>query len=131
MKNELIKRAFKAMENAYAPYSKFTVGASLLCKNGKIYDGCNVENASFGATLCAERSAFASAIAQGEREFEAVAIVCSNQDEKTRLCPPCGICRQVMAELCDKDFKIFLSDGSETKQYTLSEILPLSFKLEV
>ena len=131
MKNELIKRAFKAMENAYAPYSKFTVGASLLCKNGKIYDGCNVENASFGATLCAERSAFASAIAQGDREFEAVAIVCSNQDGKTRLCPPCGICRQVMAELCDKDFKIFLSDGSETKQYTLSEILPLSFKLEV
>ena len=131
MKNELIKRAFSVMENSYAPYSKFTVGASLLCKNGKIYDGCNAENASFGATICAERSAFAAAISNGEREFEAIAIVGKKQGEKTDFCSPCGTCRQFMTEFCDKDFKIYLSDGTEIKEYTLGELIPLSFNLEV
>ncbi len=131
MKKELVKRAFSVAEKAYAPYSKFTVGASLLCKNGKIYDGCNVENASYGATICAERSAFASAISGGEREFEAIAIVGKKQGAKMDFCSPCGICRQFMTEFCDKDFRIYLSDGSDIKEYTLGELIPLSFDLEV
>lgn len=131
MKNELVKRALSVMENAYAPYSKFTVGASLLCKSGKIYDGCNAENASYGATICAERSAIAAAVSGGEREFEAIAIVGKKQGEKMNFCLPCGICRQVMAEFCGDDFKIYLSDGSDIKEYTLGELFPLTFNLEV
>lgn len=131
MNNELVKRAFSVAGKAYAPYSNFTVGASLLCKNGKIFDGCNIENASFGATICAERSAFASAISNGEREFEAIAIVGKKQEGKANFCTPCGICRQVMTEFCDEDFKIYLSDGSKIKEYTLKELLPQSFNLEV
>lgn len=131
MKKELIKRAFSVTENSYAPYSKFTVGASLLCKSGKIYDGCNAENASFGATICAERSAFAAAISNGEREFEAIAIVGKKQGAEMDFCLPCGICRQFMTEFCDKDFIIYLSDGTKIKEYTLGELIPLSFNLEV
>lgn len=127
MKNELVKRAFSAMQNAYAPYSQFAVGASLLCRNGKIYDGCNVENTSFGATICAERSAFSSAVSNGEREFDAIAIVSKNKN----FCPPCGICRQFMTEFCDKDFKIYLSNGTDIREYTFGELMPLSFNMEV
>ncbi len=127
---ELLVAAHRARNNAYALYSHFKVGAALLAKNGTVYLGCNVENASFGATTCAERSAFASAIADGAREFAAIAIVGGKEHEPTEACAPCGICRQVIAEFCNPDFRIILenTDGSE-KVLTLSELLPYSFSL--
>lgn len=109
---ELLAIAQQARQRAYAPYSHFAVGAALLTKSGKVYPGCNIENASFGATNCAERTAFFSAVFAGEREFEAIAIVGGPEDTKNhRFCPPCGICRQVMREFCDLDFKIYLENG--------------------
>ena len=128
-KNELIKKATDAMKNAYAPYSKFTVGAALLSKNGKVYTGCNVENSSYGVTNCAERTALFSAIADGEREFCAIAIVGGEKGEIAHFCPPCGVCRQALSEFCDEDFKIYLYNGKKIKEYKLSKILPLQFEL--
>ncbi len=124
---ELIDLAIKARKMAYVPYSNFKVGAALKTKTGKIYLGCNIENAAYPATNCAERTAFFKAISEGERDFEAIAVVGGKDD--LVLCPPCGVCRQVMNEFCDKDFKIVLFDGKEEKVYTLEEILPLGFKL--
>lgn len=127
-KTDLIKKAEHARHNSYAPYSHFSVGAALLCKNGNLYTGVNIENSSFGATLCAERSAFASAISAGEREFLAVAVVGGIQNiEADKPCPPCGICRQFMSELCGEDFLILLSDGDGITEYTLAQMLPHSF----
>ena len=128
---ELIEQALKARERAYAPYSKFAVGAALLTKNGRIYLGCNIESASFSPTCCAERVAFFSAVSNQEREFSAIAIVGGNIDnKKLKLCSPCGVCRQVMSEFCSRDFKVILSDGAEdVKIYTLDELLPLSFTM--
>ena len=100
---DLIRLAEAARERAYAPYSGFLVGAALLGKSGKVYLGCNVENAGYSATNCAERTAFFKAISDGEREFQAIAIVGGKRGEKPGYCPPCGICRQVMAEFCDGD----------------------------
>lgn len=119
----LIKEAKIAMENSYSPYSKFAVGAALLTKDGAIYRGCNIENAAYGAANCAERTALFAAIADGVREFEAIAIVSSSGD----FTYPCGICRQVIAELMP-DGKIILSNTEdELRIYTLDEILPHSF----
>jgi len=128
---ELIQQALKARKNAYAPYSKFAVGAALLTKNGKIYLGCNIESASFSPTCCAERVAFFNAVSNSEREFSAIAIVGGNiDDEKLNICSPCGVCRQVMSEFCSPDFKVILSDGEENiKIYNLGELLPLSFSI--
>lgn len=118
--------AVEALKNAYAPYSKFKVGAALLAGNGAVYAGVNIENASFGATICAERTAFAKAISEGVREFEAIAVVSS---EGTAL--PCGICRQFMLEFCASDFKIITGDDAESLRiYTLSELMPEGFRLE-
>lgn len=128
-KEELIGNAMAAMKNAYAPYSKFSVGAALLCKNGKVYSGCNVENASYGATTCAERTTFCSAVAAGEKGFSAIAIVGGKCGRVEKYCPPCGICRQIMSEFCDKDFKIYLYNGVEIKTFTLEDLLPESFDL--
>ncbi len=128
-KEELIGNAMAAMKNAYAPYSKFTVGAALLGASGKVYFGCNVENASYGATICAERTAFASAVAHGEKEFCSIAIVGGKGGRVEKYCSPCGICRQVMSEFCKKDFKIYLYNGVEIKTCTLEELLPESFGL--
>ena len=128
--SNLINSALKARENAYAPYSKYRVGAALLDKNGHVFLGCNVENASYGATICAERSAFSSAVSQGAAEFEAIAIVGGHNEAVSDYASPCGICRQVMAELCDKDFKIILFDGKNEKVFTLNELLPQAFNLE-
>jgi len=125
MYTELIKKAIKARENAYAPYSEFKVGAALLCKDGKIYTGCNIENISYGATNCAERTAIFKAVSEGEYEFEAIAIV--GGKDKLELTSPCGMCRQVMSEFCDSDFKIILADDVNQKEYLLEELLPLSF----
>lgn len=123
---DLISRAILARDRAYAPYSHFKVGASLLCANGKIYDGCNVENASYGATICAERGAFASAIANGERDFVAIAIV-GGLNGTSEPCFPCGICRQFMSELCGNEFEVVLCNGDSTHVYKLDELLPYGF----
>jgi cytidine deaminase len=127
---ELIRRAFAAQKKSYSPYSHFEVGAALLCADGEIFEGCNIENASYGASNCAERTAFFRAVYEGKRDFRAIAIVGKPADAKNfEYCAPCGICRQVMAEFCDPDtFEILLPRSEEDYQvYTLSELLPLSF----
>lgn len=129
---ELVNLAIEAREHAYIPYSGFAVGAALLTKDGKVYQGCNIENSAFGPTNCAERTAFFTAVYQGEREFEAIAIVGGKGGEPiSELCAPCGVCRQVMREFCKDDFKIYLSKGDgNVLTYTLSDLLPLSFSGE-
>ena len=128
-KEELIGNAMAAMKNAYSPYSEFCVGAALLTKKGKVYTGCNIENSSYSATNCAERTAFFSAVKNGERQFSAIAVVGGKKGRVENYCSPCGVCRQVMSEFCDKDFKIYLYNGVEIKVYTLEELLPQSFEL--
>ena len=126
---ELIARAIAAMDRAYVPYSGYRVGAALLCADGKVYEGCNIENGSYGATNCAERTAFFRAVFDGEREFTAIA-VCGGKDGIIRdYFPPCGICRQVMREFCEDDFKIYMvgKDGVYLER-TLDVILPDSFR---
>ncbi len=127
---ELIEKAKGAMENAYAPYSDFKVGAALLAKDGRIFSGCNVENAAYGPSNCAERTAIFKAVSEGVRDFEAIAIVGGKAGAIEDFCPPCGVCRQVMSEFCDKDFRIVLEgkDGAQ-KTFTLGELLPESFSL--
>lgn len=129
-KEELIKQAIKASKNSYTPMSNFTVGAALLTRSGKIYLGCNIENSSYSATNCAERTAFFKAISEGEKEFEAIAIVGGKNGEFKEFCSPCGICRQVMNEFVTKNFKIILGKhNGEYKEYTMEELLPEGFKL--
>ena len=122
---ELLELAKTARENAYAPYSNFLVGAALLCKDGKVYTGCNVENAAYSPTLCAERVAFGKAISEGEKDFVAIAVVGGKRGEETVPCTPCGVCRQVMGEFCKPDFLIC----TEGKTYSLQELLPEGFSL--
>ena len=126
--NELIEFAIKARESAYTPYSNYKVGAALKAKSGKIYLGCNIENAAFSPTVCAERVAFFKAISEGEKDFEAIAVV-GGKEEITDFAPPCGVCRQVMSEFCSPDFEIILYNGKEEKVYKLKEILPRAFSL--
>ena len=129
---ELLKTAIEARENAYVPYSHFAVGAALLAKSGKVYRGCNVENAAYGPPNCAERTAFFTAVCAGEREFEALAI-CGGPAGKpvSELCAPCGVCRQVIREFCPDDFPIVLTtDGTKLYETTLAELLPLSFSAD-
>lgn len=127
---QLIELAYKARERAYTPYSGFQVGAALLTKEGKVYQGCNIENASFTPTNCAERTAFFKAVSEGEREFAAIAIVGGAAGtRKGELCAPCGVCRQVMREFCDpKEFRIILEDGKGgILNLALEELLPFGF----
>ena len=126
---ELIERAHQAAQHAYAPYSGFAVGAALLSSDGVVYTGCNIENRSFGATCCAERTAFFKAVSDGVYDFDAIAIVGGKDGDFTKLCPPCGVCRQVMAEFCSGDFKILLRDGEKVQTHTLSGLFPLPFSL--
>ena len=120
---DLVELAIKAKENAYVPYSNFRVGAALLTKNGKVYTGCNIENASYGATNCAERTAIFKAVSEGEREFEAIAINADTDD----MTFPCGICRQVIIEF-SRDIKLYISNKSgEYKEYSIGELLPGAF----
>lgn len=119
---QLIKAAKEAQAFSYSPYSGFKVGAALLCKSGKVYTGCNIENASFSATVCAERTALFKAVSEGEREFSAMAIV-----GNTDLCFPCGVCRQAMSEFCGADFKIYLEENGKPVTYALGELLPGRF----
>ena len=125
-KTELIQAALEARENAYAPHSGFAVGAAVLTDNGTIYTGCNVENAAFGETCCAERVAIFKAVSDGERYFSAIAVVGAQKgEEPSTPCPPCGSCRQVMAEFCSDDLTV-LSTDLET---TLGDLLPQAFRL--
>ncbi len=127
---ELIEMALEARESAYAPYSHFKVGAALLGKNGVVYKGCNVENASYPATNCAERTAIFSAVAAGQKEFDAIAIVGGSEyAENLELCAPCGVCRQVMREFCiPAKFEVILAKNkTDYKVFTLEELLPMSF----
>lgn len=128
-KEELIGNAMAAMKNAYSPYSEFCVGAALLTKKGKVYTGCNIENSSYSATNCAERTAFFSAVKNGERQFSAIAVVGGKKGRVENYCSPCGVCRQIMSEFCDKNFKIYLYNGVEIKTYTLGELMPDAFSL--
>ena len=129
-RHELVKLALDARKMAYAPYSHFKVGAALLTGSGKVYQGCNVENAAFTAGNCAERTAFFNAVSQGELEFEAIAIVGGAEDANVLdICAPCGVCRQVMMEFCNYDeFEIILGTNTDKLQtYKLKELLPAGF----
>lgn len=128
---ELIEKAKKAAENAYAPYSGFKVGAALLTKSGRVYLGCNIESSSFSPTNCAERTAFFKAVSEGEREFEKIAVAGGKNGDFSDYCTPCGVCRQVMSEFCGEDFKVLLGkNGEEYRELTLGELLPHSFSLK-
>lgn len=127
---KLLEIALEARKMSYAPYSHFKVGAALLAKNGNVYKGCNVENASYTPTNCAERTAFFKAVSEGVKDFDAIAIVGGSEDTKElSICAPCGVCRQVMMEFCDpKTFRIILgSEVNDMRVYTLEELLPLGF----
>lgn len=130
---ELIQAAIEARKQAYAPYSEYLVGAALLAEDGEIYRGCNIENASYGATNCAERTAFFKAVSQGKRNFHAIAIVGGSREAEQGtpfpdMAYPCGICRQVMREFCGPDFRILVGRSTEDfQEYTLDELLPESF----
>lgn len=124
---ELMKAAVKARENSYSPYSGFKVGAALLTKSGKAYTGCNVENAAFTPTNCAERTAVFKAVSEGEREFSAIAIVGGKGEEVASFCAPCGVCRQVLAEFCGADFRILLGTPEKFSAFFLNDLLPYSF----
>ncbi|MBR0303330.1 MAG: cytidine deaminase [Clostridia bacterium] len=127
-RESLIEAARDAASRAYAPYSGFSVGAALLTRDGKVYTGCNIENSSYSATLCAERVAISKAISAGERDLQAIAVVGGNG---SRITPPCGVCRQVMSEVCDPaTFEIVLSDNGNVVSYTLAQLRPLAFGAE-
>jgi len=128
-KKELLDKAQEMLNFSYAPYSHFKVGAALLAKNGTVYTGCNIENASYTPTICAERTAFFKAVSEGCKEFSAIAIMGGQDGVVSDFCPPCGVCRQVMMEFCNpKTFMIYLRNSKgEVKEFTLEEILPLGF----
>lgn len=130
-KVELCEMAKEAMKNSYSPYSNCTVGAALLAKSGRVYLGCNIENASFSPTICAERSAFASAVSAGERSFEAIAITGGKDGEIGGAFYPCGVCRQVIREFCDDSFPIYVLAKEGIISLTLKDLLPYSFSNEV
>ena len=123
----LVEEAIKAMNNSYSPYSNFKVGAALKTKDGKIFAGCNIESVSYTPSNCAERTAFFKAISEGYKEFDSIAIVGGLNGNINKYCYPCGVCRQVMTEFCESNFKIIVYDGNDTKTYLLSELLPCSF----
>ncbi len=132
MEKQLIAQAFAAQKNAYTPYSHFRVGAALLAKNGNIYQGCNIENAAYTPTNCAERTAIFKAVSEGVREFEAIAIVGGKEgilQGEGELCPPCGVCRQVMREFCDPEtFRVILAASADNyRVLLLKELLPMGF----
>ena len=128
-RQELIQKAIDTLALSYTPYSNFKVAAALVSKSGVIYTGCNIENASYTPTNCAERTAFFKAVSEGEKEFESIVIVGGKDGVLADYCPPCGVCRQVMMEFCDpKEFKVILAKSVEDyKEYTLEELLPLGF----
>ena len=126
---KLVELAKEAMARAYAPYSRYKVGAALLCKDGTVYQGCNVENAAYSPTNCAERTAFFKAIYDGKREFSAIAVCGGKDGVISGLFPPCGVCRQVMREFCEEDFRIYMVTPEGYEERTLAQLLPDSFSL--
>lgn len=128
-KKRLLDKAKEMLSFSYAPYSHFKVGAALLGKSGTVYGGCNIENASYTPTVCAERAAFFKAVSGGEKAFEGIAIVGGPEGVIRDFCPPCGVCRQVMAEFGRPDeFRVLLENAEgEIKEFTLAELLPLGF----
>lgn len=127
---KLIKKAIEMLNFSYAPYSNFHVGAALLTSESEIYTGCNIENAAYGPSNCAERTAIFKAVSEGKKEFEAIAVVGGKNGKIENFCPPCGVCRQVLAEFCKKDFEIVLAKSTnEYKIMTLEQLLPESFSL--
>lgn len=129
MIEKLIDTAIEQLKFSYTPYSNFKVGAALLIKSGKIYTGCNIENASYTPTNCAERTAFFKAVSEGVRDFQAICIVGGKDGKLTEYTAPCGVCRQVMMEFCNpKTFQIILAVDKERYEiYTLEELMPLGF----
>jgi len=128
-KEQLCELAIQAMQGAYAPYSGYWVGAALLCADGTVYTGCNIENASYTPTVCAERTAFFKAVSDGKREFSAIAICGGKGGVISGFFPPCGVCRQVMREFCRDDFTVYLIGDGAVKTRTLADLLPDSFSL--
>lgn len=128
-REDLCEKALEMRSKAYTPYSHFQVGAALLCRDGSIYTGCNIENAAYTPSNCAERTAFFKAISEGCREFTAIAIAGGNEaSESLDYCAPCGVCRQVIREFCEGSFEIILAKSSkEYKVFTLEELLPMGF----
>jgi len=127
---KLIKKAIEMLNFSYVPYSNFHVGAALLTSEGEIYTGCNIENAAYGPSNCAERTAIFKAVSEGKKDFEAIAIVGGKNGKIEDFCPPCGVCRQVLAEFCKKDFEIILAKSTdEYKIMTLEQLLPETFSL--
>lgn len=125
---ELCKEAVDAMKNAYAPYSGYKVGAALLTEKGKLFAGCNIENAAYTPTVCAERVALFNAISSGERNFTVIAVAGGKDGVISGAFPPCGVCRQVMAEFCAPDFTVLVVTGEDSyKKYTLNELFPQAF----
>lgn len=128
---QLVEKAIEMTNFSYAPYSHFTVGAALLTDEGEIYTGCNVENAAYGPSNCAERTAVFKAVSEGKKSFRAIAVVGGLNKKIEDYCSPCGVCRQVLAEFCDKDFKVIMAKSlNEIKILTLGELLPESFSLK-
>ena len=125
---QLVREALEAMHFAYVPYSGFTVGAALLTKSGKVYLGCNIENAAYGPSNCAERTAIFKAVSEGEREFAAIAVVGGKDGVAADIFPPCGVCRQVMQEFCAPDFMIYMGRGDDSYEAVpLEQLLPYGF----
>lgn len=130
-KKELCDAALDARNNAYVPYSGYKVGAALLCRDGRVFTGCNIENASFTPTVCAERTAVFKAVSEGVTEFEMIAVCGGKNGEINGMFPPCGVCRQVLAEFCPPDFPVLvLTSEKEYRELTLAELLPFSFNPE-
>ena len=127
---KLIELAKEAKNHAYAPYSRYQVGAALLCADGTVYQGCNIENAAYGPTNCAERTAIFKAIYDGKRDFTAIAVCGGKDGEITAAFPPCGVCRQVMREFCGDDFLIYIVGKDTYQTVTLADLLPYSFRAE-
>ena len=128
---EMIDLAIRQLDHSYVPYSHFHVGAALLAKNGTYYTGCNIENAAYTPTNCAERTAFFKAVSEGVREFQAICIVGGKDGVLTEYAAPCGVCRQVMMEFCDEAFEIIVArDKSDYKVFTLAELFPGSFSAD-
>ena len=124
---ELMQLAAAAREFSYAPYSHFRVGAALLGKSGRVYTGCNVENASYTPTNCAERTAVFKAVSEGETSFDAIAVIGGKDEELSPLCAPCGVCRQVLSEFCDADLRVILGTPEAITVTDLGSLLPFSF----
>ena len=124
---KLCQLAKEAMTHSYSPYSGYKVGAALLCKNGTVYTGCNIENASYTPTICAERTAIFKAVYDGQRDFAAIAVCGGKDGVITGQFPPCGVCRQVMREFCGDDFKIYMVSPSGYEEATMAQLLPFSF----